>query len=45
MPDLGKLWVESLEAQGVEARPIMKNYMAKAREKSGEPLRDWAANL
>jgi len=45
MPDLGKLWVESLEAQGVEARPIMKNYMAKAREKGGEPLRDWAANL
>jgi TRAP-type C4-dicarboxylate transport system substrate-binding protein len=45
MPDLGKLWVESLEAKGVEARPIMKNYMAKAREIGGDPLRDWAANL
>ena len=46
MPDLGKLWVESLEAQGVTAaRDIMKAYIETVRAHGGEPLRDWSANI
>jgi TRAP-type C4-dicarboxylate transport system substrate-binding protein len=46
MPDLGKLWVESLEAQGVTAaRDILKAYMETVKAHGGEPLRDWAANI
>lgn len=46
MPDLGKLWVESLEAQGVTAaREILKAFMETVKAHGGEPLRDWAANV
>jgi TRAP-type C4-dicarboxylate transport system substrate-binding protein len=46
MPDLGKLWVESLEAQGVTAaREIMKAYIETVRAHGGEPLRDWSENV
>ena len=37
--------VRGMRSADIEARPIMKNYMTKAREEAGEPLRDWAANL
>ena len=45
MPDLGKLWVDSLEAQGVTAaRDIMKAFIETVKAHGGEPLRDWSAN-
>lgn len=45
MPDLGRLWVEENEAQGVPAREIMKAFMAALKAHGGEPLRDWSADL
>ena len=45
LPDLGKIWAESLEANGVPGRDILKKFMATVREEGGEPLRDWAANV
>lgn len=45
LPDLGKLWVEQNEANGVPARDIMKKFMAEVREAGATPLRDWSANL
>lgn len=45
LPDLGQLWVEENEANGVPARAIMTKFMAALREAGAEPLRDWSANI
>jgi TRAP-type C4-dicarboxylate transport system substrate-binding protein len=45
LPDLGLLWVEENEANGVPAREIMQKFMDTLREAGAEPLRDWSANI
>jgi TRAP-type C4-dicarboxylate transport system substrate-binding protein len=45
LPDLGLLWVEENEANGVPARDIMQKFMDTLREAGAEPLRDWSANI
>ncbi|KPP89429.1 MAG: TRAP-type C4-dicarboxylate transport system, periplasmic component [Rhodobacteraceae bacterium HLUCCA08] len=45
LPDLGRIWVEQNEANGVPARDIMAKFMSTVRDAGAEPLRDWAANI
>lgn len=45
MPDLGKAWVEAVEAPGVPAREIMKAFMETVQAEGANPLRDWSANI
>jgi len=45
LPDLGKIWVDTNEANGVPARRIMIEFMETLRAVGGEPLRDWSANV
>jgi len=45
LPDLGKLWVEQHEANGIPAREIMGKFMDGVRSAGGNPLRDWSANI
>lgn len=45
LPDLGKAWVESLEARGVTAREILARFIETARSEGAVPLRDWSANV
>ena len=45
LPDLGKLWVDSLEANGIPGGEIMSKFMATVQEEGAVPLRDWAANI
>jgi TRAP-type C4-dicarboxylate transport system substrate-binding protein len=44
MEDLGALFVENLEPKGVPAGDILKKFMKLAGE-TGQPLRDWSANI
>ncbi len=41
MPPLTKLWVTDLEAKGIPARDMLKQFMASVRSHGGKPLRDW----
>lgn len=45
LPDLGRIWVEENEANGVPAREIMVKFMDALRAAGAEPLRDWSANI
>lgn len=45
MPDLGKIWVDAQERNGVPGRHIMRRFMDTVREEGATPLRDWAANI
>ena len=38
---LGKLWVENLEKRGIQAKPILAEFMNTVRAHGGKPLRDW----
>ena len=38
---LGKLWVENLEKRGIQAKPILAEFMNTVRAYGGKPLRDW----
>ena len=38
---LGKLWVENLEKRGIQAKPILAEFMDTVRQRGGKPLRDW----
>jgi len=45
LPDLGRIWVEENEANGVPAREIMGKFMDGLRDAGAEPLRDWSENI
>jgi hypothetical protein len=38
---LGKLWIENLEKRGIQAKPILAEFMNTVRAYGGTPLRDW----
>ena len=41
MPPLTKLWAGDLEAKGIPARAMLKDFMDSVRAHGGKPLRDW----
>ena len=45
LPDLGRIWVEENEANGIPARDIMGKLMDGLRAAGASPLRDWSANI
>jgi TRAP-type C4-dicarboxylate transport system substrate-binding protein len=45
MDDLGKIWADAQEANGVPGRDILTKFMTIVQEEGAEPLRDWSANL
>ena len=45
MDDLGRVWVEAQEANGVPGRAMLERFMEIVQDEGADPLRDWSANI
>jgi len=41
LPNLAQEWVKNNEGRGVQARPLLTQYMAAMKARGAKPERDW----